>query len=583
MLLKNQLFYMSLCFQCILFWGVGLLLGANGFLLQHTDHPAATKDLPYTGGVKTVSKRLTMFASTFKPPDFTIVDDDDDISGTDNSYKTPQVPSEIDEDGTKPFSSRSNNRRSVSSPLDADRDSYSEDAGSKQSAGARRRPIIRPRKQMAGTSWMEKNEEFSKQLGAEIPNQNQEMRETTSSSRPPPRRPLEQRGRLSDSNSAGRSRTARPAKDNQSFRQDFRGTRCFVQGIPEGTSWQDLKDHFRVAGQVVFASVSVDPRTGESKGHGIVQFETTEMAQNAIDIMRDHPLFGTHTLFVREDVQENENAQLQKKGPTPSKWKCANEDNAEYLSEDESTAIKALIKARDDARRRKKYQVSDRIRDDLKETYGVFLDDRLKLWWTSIDGSKVPQTIQEIKGDGRWKLKLRPWRQIPTTPENDACVNPDLVNGLLAQRDVARREQDFSTADVLLREARESPDGDLELRIHDESRTWRVWTEAPPPPSIHHQQPRLDRGYEDRNDRWDNETEGDDGDDDDDDLEFELSIFKDKDPIEMRKQAAQQCMDIVKEVAPEKVQEVRTLLNKFPGREFAILKKLKRTYANKEP
>jgi hypothetical protein len=272
------------------------------------------------------------------------------------------------------------------------------------------------------------------------------------------------------------------------------------------------------------------------------------MAQNAIDIMADYPLNGS-VLYVREDVQENDdpNARLRNtgppKGPTPpTKWKCANEDNAVFMSEEELSAIRGLIKARDDARRRKKYEVSDRIRDELKNSHGVFIDDRLKMWWTAVDGNKVPQSIHDIKGEGRWKLK--PWKQIPTTPENDACVDPDIVEGLLKQRDIARREKDFRTADTLLEEARTSPDGDLTLRIHDESRTWRVWTDAPPPAS----RPLADR-------------EG-------------IS----SDPVEARRVAATECVEIVKEFAPEKVEEIVTVLKRFPGREFQVLKRLKQQY-----
>mmetsp|Transcript_21198 Transcript_21198/g.52147 ORF Transcript_21198/g.52147 Transcript_21198/m.52147 type:complete len:284 (-) Transcript_21198:1768-2619(-) len=279
--------------------------------------------------------------------------------------------------------------------------------------------------------------------------------------------------------------------------------------------------------------------TGESRGHGIVQFEEPEMAENAIKIMRDYPLNGSD-LFVREDVQENKSgASMKPKGPTPpTKWKCANEDNATYLDESETMAIRNLIKARDDARRRRKYDVSDRIRDELKETHGVFIDDRLKMWWTSVDGSKVPKSIHDIKGDGRWTLQ--PWRQIPTTPENDACVSAELVSGLLQQRDIARREKDFRTADALLEEARTSPDGDLNLRIHDESRTWRVWTEAPPAHAMHRREER--------------------------------------DPREMRMTASEQCIQIVEEHAPHKMGEIKNVLEKFKGREFQVLKRLKNQY-----
>lgn len=443
------------------------------------------------------------------PPDFSVVEDEDPAP-----YRPPDFSIEENDNGDE--FSRDYGRKRPSPPPDftVDEDDPYQEVESKRTRP--KRPKRKVVSGMAGTSWMEKNAKFRGEAFVEENEPVADKRNERSKGREP--------------------------STSKSFRQDFRATRVFVQGVPPGTSWQDLKDHFRVAGDVVFASVSVDMETGESKGHGIVQFETSEMAERAITIMRDHPLNGS-PLFVREDKQENKSgAELRSvpKGPTPpTKWKCANEDNAEYLSSDEISAIRTLIKARDDARRRRKYDVSDRIRDELKYNHGVFVDDRLKMWWTSIDGNKVPQSIHDIKGEGRWG-KQSPWRQIPTTPENDACVNSELVEGLLRQRDISRREKDFRTADAILEEARTSPDGDLTLRIHDESRTWRVWTEAPPPRPVDH--------------------------------------FPSNDPIAMRKEAAKECIAIVKEHAPHKMDEIKMVLKKFTGREYQVLKRLKQQY-----
>jgi hypothetical protein len=260
-------------------------------------------------------------------------------------------------------------------------------------------------------------------------------------------------------------------------------------------------------------------------------------------------------LYVREDVQEGtgDNRELRskstpfdKKGPTPpSKWKCANEDNALYLNEEDRRAVLQMIKARDQARRRKNYDAADSMREQLKEDFGVHIDDRLQMWWTDVDDGnqtrRPPDSIKEIKGDGRWG-KSPEWRQIPTTPDNDACVDPNLVNGLLSQRDVARREKDFSTADLLLEQARTSPDGDLYLRIHDESRTWRIWTDEPP------RRP----------------------------MKAMTSTTFSNDSSE--KEVAELCIELVEQMAPHKVDEVKGLLEKFPGREWNILKKLKQRY-----
>jgi len=342
---------------------------------------------------------------------------------------------------------------------------------------------------------------------------------------------------------------------DENFRDNFRGTRVFVQGLPSSCSWQDLKDHMKIAGEVVFASVSIDPDSGKSKGCGVVQYESTAGAQNAMKTMRDHPLDG-YDLFVREDFQESrgENRQLGERrvrGPTPpSIWTCADETNLALLSEEDSTTVKNLIKAREQARKRKNYETSDNIREDLKSRYAVHLDDRKKMWWVSPD-NKVPQTILKMQGEGRWG-KQAAWRQIPTTPENDACVNPDLVSGLLQQRDIARREKDFRTADRLLEDARSAPDNNLFLRIHDESRTWRIWTEERPQMAVSHGQ-RENYGQRESYGQREN----------------------DRQPA---MSPEEQCIAIVTKHDPSKITDVKNLLQKFPGREYNILKKLKQNY-----
>lgn len=337
-----------------------------------------------------------------------------------------------------------------------------------------------------------------------------------------------------------------------SVKDDFQTTRVFVQNIPkECTSWKDLKDHFKVAGEVVYASISVDSRTGESKQCGIVQFATPDMAKTAIRIMRDHPMDG-QKLFVREDVQEKRNPREGRAGSNskmyaddgyntqlPSEWKRANDEDldgsgAEWynLSSDELSEIETIIQKRDKQRRMKNYKMSDKLRDELKEEFGVHLDDRLKLWWTDTKHGGAPALVSDIKGEGRWG-KRQPWRQIPTSPESDALVDSELVMSLLEKRDKARRMKDFHTADALLERAHNAPQGGLGLRIHDESRTWRIWT--------------TDKPTSKRN--------------------GELT-------------AAELCLQIVSDNEPEKIDEMKALLSKFPGREWNILKKLKSRYGD---
>eukprot|EP00986_Skeletonema_menzelii_P005664 scaffold2102_cov145-Skeletonema_menzelii.AAC.13 len=333
--------------------------------------------------------------------------------------------------------------------------------------------------------------------------------------------------------------------------EDFLSTRVFVQNIPKHVhDWKDLKDHFKVAGEVAYASISVDRRTGVSKQCGIVQFETPEEAKNAIRIMRDHPMNG-EKLYVREDVQEKRQPQERRgnsmnmygdedsfKSHLATEWKRANDPDVDgsgsewyNLKDDELEEIEAIIQKRDKQRRLKNYKMSDQLRDELKEEFGVHLDDRLKLWWTDTKHGSVPGMVSDLKGEGRWG-KRQPWRQIPTSPESDAMVDSDLVMSLLEKRDIARRAKDFKTADALLERAYNAPQGDLGLRIHDESRTWRIWTTERPPSKKH---------------------------------------GSDLSPAEV-------CLQIVSDNEPDKLDEMKALLSKFPGREWNILKKVRSRY-----
>ena len=436
------------------------------------------------------------------PPEISIVDDDDDETnnGDVTDFYAPKVP----KSATSAKPSRGSSQRS-----DVDGDdssSFYDDAPKKRSA--KRKPI-RSRtsksfeKPAAGSSWMDRNQQYASKFGA------------------------------------GESRT---------FQEDFRGTRLFVQGIPPTASWQDLKDHFKVAGSVVFASISVDNR-GESKGHGIIQMETTDMAQTAIDIMRDHPLDG-YTLFVRPDMQEKSSgpSAAPRKGQLTSQWKCANPEYVEdFMTDEEVEHVQSMIKRRDQARIKRDYRVSDNLREELR-LMGIFCDDRLKLWWRDME-NQVPDMVKEIKGDGRWG-KQAEWRRIPTTPEQDAMVDAVMVEDLLRRRDKARRAKDFETADDLLERARTSPEGDLNLRIHDESRTWRIWTDAPPPKF-------PNNGRNSQRDDWESNPSS---------------------PEQARERAARQCLQIVEEHAPSKIPEIKMVLEKFPGREFSVLKKLQKKY-----
>jgi len=77
------------------------------------------------------------------------------------------------------------------------------------------------------------------------------------------------------------------------------GTRVYVGNLSWETSWQDLKDHFRSAGEVTHADVMQDS-DGRSKGCGLVAFANAHDAANAISTLHDS-ILGGRSIFVRED------------------------------------------------------------------------------------------------------------------------------------------------------------------------------------------------------------------------------------------------------------------------------------------
>ena len=75
--------------------------------------------------------------------------------------------------------------------------------------------------------------------------------------------------------------------------------RVYVGNLSWDVTWSDLKDHMRTAGDVRRADVICE-HNGRSKGCGIVEFETDEGAQKAIETLT-HTELCERTIFVRED------------------------------------------------------------------------------------------------------------------------------------------------------------------------------------------------------------------------------------------------------------------------------------------
>mmetsp|Transcript_4109 Transcript_4109/g.13289 ORF Transcript_4109/g.13289 Transcript_4109/m.13289 type:complete len:299 (-) Transcript_4109:642-1538(-) len=77
------------------------------------------------------------------------------------------------------------------------------------------------------------------------------------------------------------------------------GCQVYVGNLPYTTSWKELKDHFKVAGNVTHADVAQDGG-GKSRGFGTVLFGSTREAAKAIQIFNESEFHG-RTIEVRPD------------------------------------------------------------------------------------------------------------------------------------------------------------------------------------------------------------------------------------------------------------------------------------------
>jgi len=77
----------------------------------------------------------------------------------------------------------------------------------------------------------------------------------------------------------------------------FRRTnyRLVVQNISSGTSWQDLKDHMKQAGEIIYSTVNRN-----NAREGLVEFKHKEDMERAIDELDDSKLDGRRIKLVEE-------------------------------------------------------------------------------------------------------------------------------------------------------------------------------------------------------------------------------------------------------------------------------------------
>jgi len=114
--------------------------------------------------------------------------------------------------------------------------------------------------------------------------------------------------RVFDSRERSRDRSPRRRRyrrsSSKSRRSQIYGKKVYVGNLSFDCSWQDLKDYMRQGGDVAFATLFED-RSGKSRGCGVVEYETSEDAGNAIDELNGSYFLG-RKIHVREYREDRE-------------------------------------------------------------------------------------------------------------------------------------------------------------------------------------------------------------------------------------------------------------------------------------
>lgn len=75
-----------------------------------------------------------------------------------------------------------------------------------------------------------------------------------------------------------------------------KGYQLIVSGLPPTGSWQDVKDHFREAGDIIFADVFRD-------GTGVVEFSRQDHARRALRDLDDSKFRSHEVCFLLNSVE----------------------------------------------------------------------------------------------------------------------------------------------------------------------------------------------------------------------------------------------------------------------------------------
>jgi cysteinyl-tRNA synthetase len=122
--------------------------------------------------------------------------------------------------------------------------------------------------------------------------------------------------------------------------------------------------------------------------------------------------------------------------------------------------IQALVDERAEAKKTRSYDVADEIREELKRDFNVEIDDKSRQWSVG-GGFGMPDRGMDRRD------RFPPYEM---SPSSEVSEDAGTIQGLVEQREAARKDRDYDTADDIKDELRDS----YNVVVDDKRRQWSI-------------------------------------------------------------------------------------------------------------
>lgn len=171
--------------------------------------------------------------------------------------------------------------------------------------------------------------------------------------------------------------------------------RVIITGLPRSASWQDLKDHMRKAGDVIYADV-------DHNGDGVVEFSNREDMENAVRKLDDtefkNPFDKSYirVKYDRKDSRDRSRSRSRSRGRSVSPSRSRSRDRGRRRKRSYSRSpSRSVSRSRSNSLDRDRKKRDDRDRDDDEDDK----DDKKRSRGDGDDDDRVKDEDRDDKDD----------------------------------------------------------------------------------------------------------------------------------------------------------------------------------------